>query len=97
MSRATTGAGVDKRACGATVYHVLLGARTILTGISPQVARTIVELGPEAGRHETVAALLAVLFRCFHLVAQRHQFIDLGDDAVLFGEGWKRERYCLKI
>ena len=25
----------------------------------------------------------------FQLVAQRHQFVHLGDDAVLFGEGWK--------
>ena len=26
----------------------------------------------------------------FELVAQHHQLIDLGDDAVLFGKGWKR-------
>lgn len=25
----------------------------------------------------------------FELIAQRHQSIDFGDDAVLFGEGWK--------
>ena len=25
----------------------------------------------------------------FQTVAKGHQFIDLGDDAVLFGEGWK--------
>ena len=24
-------------------------------------------------------------------VAYRHQFIDLGDDAVLLGEGWERD------
>ena len=24
-------------------------------------------------------------------VAKRHQFIDFGDDAVLFGEGWERD------
>ncbi len=28
----------------------------------------------------------------FQLVAQRHQLIDFGDDAVLFGEGW--QGYC---
>jgi hypothetical protein len=27
-------------------------------------------------------------------IAQRHQFIDLGDDAVLLGEGWEGDR-CL--
>ena len=31
------------------------------------------------------------------LVAQCHQFIDLGDDAVLLGEGWKREGKCSAI
>ena len=25
-------------------------------------------------------------------VAEGHQFIDFGDDAVLFGEGWERDR-----
>ena len=25
------------------------------------------------------------------LVAERHQFVDLGDDAVLFSEWWKRD------
>ena len=29
-------------------------------------------------------------------VAQRHQFIDLGDDAVLLGERWKTNRDSLK-
>ena len=29
-------------------------------------------------------------------VAQRHQFIDLGDDAVLFGEGWKGNENVLR-
>ena len=29
QGNATTGAGVDKRACGATVYHVLLGEKSI--------------------------------------------------------------------
>ena len=24
-------------------------------------------------------------------VAEGHQFVDFGDDAVLFGEGWERE------
>ena len=27
----------------------------------------------------------------FELVAQRHQLIDFGDGAVLFGEGWERD------
>ena len=26
---------------------------------------------------------------CFQLIAHAHKFIDLGDDAVLFGEWWK--------
>ena len=28
----------------------------------------------------------------FQTVAQGHQFFDLGDDAVLLGEGWKGKR-----
>ena len=27
-------------------------------------------------------------------IAQRHQLIDLGDDATLFGEGWERNFRC---
>ena len=32
----------------------------------------------------------AVGLLLFQLVAQGHQFIDFGDDAVLFGKGWDR-------
>ena len=28
----------------------------------------------------------------FDLLAQRHEFIDFGDNAVLFGEGWHSNR-----
>ena len=35
--------------------------------------------------------LLPLRLRRLQPVAQRHQFIDLGDDAVLFGEGWERQ------
>ena len=37
---------------------------------------------------QAVAAKFAFLQCGFELVAQGHQFIDFGDDAVLFGEGW---------
>jgi hypothetical protein len=30
-------------------------------------------------------------------VTQRHQRIDLGDDAVLFGEGWERKGDCMQV
>ena len=32
----------------------------------------------------------------FQLVAQRHQFIDLGDDAVLFGEWREGNQDCIQ-
>ena len=40
----------------------------------------------QAGRHQPVAALLPLRFRRLQLVAQSHQFVHLGDDAVLLGE-----------
>jgi hypothetical protein len=40
----------------------------------------------QAGRYQPVALRFALILRRLQLVAQRHQFIDLGDDAVLFGE-----------
>ena len=42
---------------------------------------------------QTVASAFALLLRGFELVAQGHEFIDLGDDAVLFGEGrdWNQD------
>lgn len=43
----------------------------------------------QAGRQQTLAALLALGLRGFQLIAQRHEFIDFGNDAVLFGEGWE--------
>jgi hypothetical protein len=33
----------------------------------------------------------------FYLVAEGHEFIHFGDDAVLFGEGWEGKRYPAKI
>ena len=43
----------------------------------------------EARRRQTVARRLAACPRRLQPVAQAHQFIDLGDDAVLFGERWE--------
>src|SRR5690606_15487521 len=34
---------------------------------------------------------------CLQPVAERHQRIDLGDDAVLFGEGWKGDGYRAEL
>ncbi len=47
-----------------------------------------VEAG-EARRRQPVARRLPVRPRRLQPVAQRHQLIDLGDDAVLLGEGWE--------
>ena len=38
---------------------------------------------------QTTTDLLAVGKGCVQPVAQRHQRIDLGDDAALFSKGWK--------
>ena len=46
----------------------------------------------EAGRGQPVARCLPLSPGRFQLVAQGHQFIDLGDDAVLFGKGWEHDR-----
>lgn len=49
----------------------LLGARTILTGISPQVARTIVELGVDISTMETCNQLADGIERALALVGRR--------------------------
>ena len=54
-----------------------------------------VEAG-EARRRQPVARRLALGPRRLQPVAQRHQLIDLGDDAVLFGEGWERKSEIAK-
>ena len=51
----------------------------------------------QAGRHQPVAALLALGFRRLQLVAQRHQFVHLGDDTVLLGEGWEANNYWVNF
>lgn len=33
----------------------------------------------------------------FQTVAQSHQFIHFGDDAMLFGEGWERGRNAVHL
>ena len=43
----------------------------------------------QEGVEEAVAGLVANGEARFQAVAQGHQFFDLGDDTVLFGEGWK--------
>jgi len=50
----------------------------------------------QAGCHQPVAPLLPSGPRRLQPIAQRHQLVDLGDDAVLFGEGWKTDRYPFK-
>ena len=54
-----------------------------------------VEAG-EARRRQPVAHRLPLRPRRLQPIAQRHQFIDLGDDAVLLGEGWEGNRNCSK-
>jgi hypothetical protein len=50
-----------------------------------------VEAG-KARRRQPVAHRLAGSPRRLQPIAQGHQFIDLGDDAVLFAEGWDRNQ-----
>ena len=38
---------------------------------------------------QAAACVVASRDAFFQTVPQRHQFIDLGHDAVLFGEGWE--------
>ena len=54
-----------------------------------------VEAG-EARRRQPVARRLPLGPRRLQPVAQGHQFIDLGDDAVLFGERWEGKGECAK-
>ncbi len=42
-------------------------------------------------RRQPIPAPFPLRLRRLQPIAQRHQFIHLGDYAVLFGEGWKRE------
>ena len=42
--------------------------------------------------HQPIAAALPLRLRRLQPIAQRHQLVHLGDDAVLFGKGWERER-----
>ena len=52
----------------------------------PQVGIGCIE-ADEACRRQPVARRLSLCARFLQPVAQRHEFIDLGDDTVLFGEG----------
>src|SRR5262249_15706256 len=51
----------------------------------------------QAGCHQPVTALLPLRFRRLQLVAQRHQFVHLGDDAVLLGEGREGNLHFLEV
>ena len=42
-----------------------------------------------ARQQQPPALLIGLVELLLQLVAEGHQFIDLGDDAVLFGEGWE--------
>lgn len=55
----------------ATAAVRLLGARTVLTGISPQVARTIVELGVDISTMETRNTLASGIASALAYVGQR--------------------------
>ena len=48
-----------------------------------------VEAG-QARRRQPIPRRLPLSPRRLQPVAEGHQFIDFGDDAVLFGEGWNR-------
>jgi hypothetical protein len=46
----------------------------------------------EDGFEQAVFFALRCAEPCFQPVAECHGFIHLGDDSVLFGEGWERDR-----
>ena len=48
--------------------------------------------GGEEGFHQGLVGLVAVGLLLLQPVAEGHQFIDFGDDAVLFSEGGERNR-----
>ena len=45
----------------------------------------------QQGFEEALAGCIGIGEAGLQSVAQRHQFIDRGDDAVLLGEGWEGE------
>lgn len=51
----------------------------------------------DEGIEQVAAVVLGTGEARLHLVAQRYQFIDLGDDAVLLGKGWNRDREPLQL
>ena len=60
-------------------------------GVDPECRR--IRIGrveaDETRRRQPVPRCFPLRSRRLQLIAERHQFIDLGDDAVLFGEGWE--------
>ena len=47
------------------------------------------------GVEQTAAGVVACSKAFLQPIAERHQRIDLGDDPVLFGEGWKGDQQRL--
>ena len=46
---------------------------------------------PQHRAHQLPPSLLTPSKTRLQPITQRHQFVDFGDDAVLFGEGWEGE------
>ncbi|KEF41862.1 MAG: hypothetical protein ER33_08925 [Cyanobium sp. CACIAM 14] len=51
----------------------------------------------QAGCHQAVAALLALRLRGLQLIAEAHQLIHPGDNAVLLGEGGEGDKKLCHI
>ena len=57
-----------------------------------RTARRAVPTYPvEGGGYQAVSAFFALGLGCFQVIAKGHQFVDLGYDSVLFGEGGERD------
>jgi hypothetical protein len=51
----------------------------------------------ERGGGQPFPAILSLLLLSLQLLAQRQQFVYLGDNPALLGEGWKRKRKASKV
>ena len=87
------GAGGEAR----EVVEVEAGA-LLESGMAPWFRAVITIIQSVQGRrHQPVAPPLALGLRRLQLVAQRHQFVHLRHDPVLFGEGRKRNRQLIRF
>ena len=61
------------------------------------MAPTRLQRFDEKGSEQAAASVIAGGEACLEPVAERPQFIDLGDDPMLFGKGWEGKREYSKL